>query len=71
MRVGGAHRPARLLVSIPRPGRLSAQGLGGRLTYVLAPGEGQGWGDGSCLLLAGWWLVTVVPGLLSGQHVHL
>lgn len=41
------------------------------LTYILAPGEGQGWMDHPCLLLSGRWLVGIVASLLRGHHIHL
>ena len=73
-RVGGTQRPASpARPPSPMPGRLGAQGRGwgGCLTYIVAPGEGQGWVTGSRLLLGGRRLVTVVPSLFRGEHVHL
>lgn len=61
-----------LLASFPPcPAGWAPRVWGGCLTYVLAPGEGQGWVNGSRLLLRGRRLVTIVPGLFRGEHVHL
>ena len=64
--------------TIPRPWpapppaapKAERPGSGWGLTYVLAPGEGQGPVNRPSLLLGGWWLVAVVPGLLGRQHIH-
>ena len=71
VRVGGAHHAATLACP-PLPAALKAERprSGWGLTYVLAPGEGQGPVSCPSLLLSGWWLVAVVPSLLGRQHIH-
>lgn len=58
-----SHLPMGLEGRVPRSA--------GDLTYVLAPGEGQGWVNRPGLLLYRRRFVAVIGILLGGHHVHL